>query len=78
MAMKTGRQREQERRRQLAERTIDFLTSAPTKANTTVTTATFRQMLLLHDGYVMYRGKRYEVTGKSLGAGVYRVTLKEA
>lgn len=76
-AIRTSRTREAERRRELAEKTIQFLCSAPGTANTTVTTATFRSMLLQSDGWVMWQGKMYDIVGKSLGAGVYRVSLKE-
>lgn len=60
-----------------ANKTIDFLCSAQ-GANTTVTTRVFRQMLLKSDGWIMYNGVRYEIKGKSLGAGVYRVFLEKA
>lgn len=75
--METRRRREHAARRDLARRTVDFLCGAPGSSNTTVTTATFRAMLLESDGYVTYNGKRYEIKGKSLGAGVYRVKLEE-
>ena len=71
-------ERQKQAHRRAAERTIDFLCSAPLRANTTVTSATFRAMLLKSDGYVTLKGKMYEISGKSLGAGVYRVTLKES
>jgi len=76
-AVRTSRTREAEARKALARKTINFLCSMK-GANTTVTTATFRSMLLQTDGWVLFNGKRYEIKGKSLGAGVYRVSLEEA
>lgn len=72
----SAKARQAEAYKQQAERTIDFLCSS-IGANTTVTTRTFRTMLLQSDGYVTWNGKRYEIKGKSLGAGVYRVSLEK-
>jgi hypothetical protein len=72
----TAKQREAAKRRELAEHTMEHLIRGGGSA--TVTTATFRLMLLLNDGYMTWRGKMYEPVGKSLGAGVYRVRAKEA
>lgn len=76
MSARTAKGRQAEAVAAKADRTIDFLCSM-VGANTTVTTKVFRSMLLRSDGYVTYNGKRYEIKGKSLGAGVYRVTLEE-
>lgn len=74
----TNKERQRKAYNRLAQEKIDFLCSHSRQANTTVTTRTFRTMLLQSDGYVMYNGTRYEIKGKSLGAGVYRVSLEEA
>jgi hypothetical protein len=74
---RTAKGRQSEAVAAKADSTIDFLCSMQ-GANTTVPTRVFRSMLLRSDGYVMWKGKRYEIKGKSLGAGVYRVTLEDA
>lgn len=58
------------------EKALDNLAASPAYAAPTVTTAAYRKMLLDKDGWMMARGEMYDIVGKSLGAGVYRVTLK--
>lgn len=44
----------------------------------TMTTKQLRETLLATDGRVLACGELCDVVGKSLGAGVYRVTLRKA
>lgn len=42
----------------------------------TVPRNVFKEMLLRSEGWVMLHGHLFDLVGKSLGAGVYRVTLR--
>ena len=42
------------------------------------TTKELRETLLFHDGRIMARGQLWDIVGKSLGAGVHRVSLRLA
>ena len=55
-----------------AERVANFLCSV-VAANTTVTTAVLRALLLKYDGRLTCRGELREVKNKRVGPGVYRV-----
>lgn len=43
--------------------------------NTTATTAVTRRLLIDTGGQTLANGKLYEIKAKSLGAGVYRLSL---
>jgi hypothetical protein len=49
----------------------------PGTAMTTMTTKQFQETLLVTEGSIIARGQLWDIKGESLGAGVYRVTLKE-
>lgn len=55
----------------------DFLAMNPTYANTTTTRQVVRELLLMHDGCLMCKGRLWDIQAKHMGVGVYRVTLKE-
>jgi hypothetical protein len=57
-----------------ASRLLDMLASAP-YMNATVTSAVAKQFLLKTGGRILARGESFDVKAKSLGAGVYRVSL---
>lgn len=78
MRAQTARGRQAEDTIRRAREATDFICGAPGQNHTTVTTRVFRSMLLQSDGQVMWKGKLYDIKGKSLGAGVYRVKLEEA
>lgn len=59
-----------------ALRALAYLASAPDHGASSVTTAVFREMLLRTGGWMMAAGYSYDIIGKSLGAGVQRVTLR--
>lgn len=50
--------------------------TVPGQGFTTMTRAELRDTLLATDGQVLVRGNLWEVVGKHLGAGVYRVSLR--
>ena len=58
------------------DRLLNFLASMPGLGHTTVPTKVVRALLLKTDGQIMARGRLWEITAKSLGAGVYRVSTK--
>ena len=47
----------------------------PTTAHTTMDRKDLKELLLETDGQVICCGRLYDIKAKSLGAGVYRVTL---
>ena len=49
----------------------------PNHAHTVMSTKEFRQILKDNDGYILVQGRLWDIVGKSLGAGMYRVTLKK-
>lgn len=59
-----------------SERALNNLASFPDAAAPAVPTAVYREMLLSTDGWIMAQGYSYDLIGKSLGGGVYRVTLR--
>jgi len=48
----------------------------PDFANVTVTTKELRVIQLKNGGRILAQGYLYDIVAKSLGAGVYKVTLK--
>ena len=52
-----------------------FLASMPA-GNATLTARDLRSLLLNTGGIMMARGYLYDIRSQSLGAGVYRVTLR--
>lgn len=60
-----------------ANRILDYLASVPVYANTTTSRRVANKMLSLTDGWIMARGEMWDVKVKSLGVGVYRVTLEK-
>ena len=50
--------------------------SMPKAANTTMDRKDLKELLLSTDGWILSCGRMYNIKSKSLGAGVYRVTLK--
>ena len=61
--------------KQEADRIVQFLASNP-YGNSTAVTKVVRRILIDTGSYLLARGRRYEIKAKSLGAGVYRVTLE--
>lgn len=59
-----------------SEQALNNLAAFPDAAAPAVPTAVYRQMLLSTDGWIMAQGSSYDLVGKSLGVGVYRVTLR--
>lgn len=59
-------------------RTLNFLASAGTMANTTVTGAEADQIMMQTGGTVMARGVLYNIESKRLSPSVYRLSLKRA
>lgn len=60
-----------------AQKLLDYLASVPDYANTTVTRKVFRAALLSTGGWIMSRGRGWDIIGKHAGAGIYRVTLAQ-
>ena len=58
-----------------ATSTARFLASMP-GGNATLTARDLRSLLLNTGGIMMARGYLYDIRSQSLGAGVYRVTLR--
>ena len=54
---------------------LRFLASMPA-GNATLTARDLRSLLLNTGGIMMARGYLYDIRSQSLGAGVYRVTLR--
>lgn len=59
-----------------ASRIADFLVSIPANGNTTTTTKVFKAMLLKYDGCLMSHGYLWDIKGKKMGPGVYRISLE--
>lgn len=59
-----------------AERTANFLCSAPANGTTTCTTQVLKALLLKYDGQLSSYGELWDVISKRVGPGVYRVWLK--
>jgi hypothetical protein len=53
----------------------DHFFTMPHSANTTMTSAELRSILLNNDGMVMAAGELWEVRSRHLGVGVHRVWL---
>lgn len=49
----------------------------PRTASATMTTRNLRSILLETEGSIIAKGVMWDICNKHLGAGVYRVTLKE-
>ncbi|KKL98893.1 hypothetical protein LCGC14_1819820 [marine sediment metagenome] len=49
----------------------------PQNANITMDMEDLKELLLHSEGYIMACGHMWDIKSKYLGAGVYRVTLKE-
>ena len=50
---------------------------APAVANMTVRTKELQELLLNTEGWVIARGRMWEIKHKSIGPGIYRVSLKQ-
>jgi len=48
----------------------------PHNATTTVTRKQLKEILLATEGWIMACGRCWDVKGKHLGAGVYRISLE--
>ncbi|CAB4203546.1 hypothetical protein UFOVP1382_158 [uncultured Caudovirales phage] len=55
---------------------IDAAARIPDSFSKTMETKDFKALLLTTDGWMMAAGYSYDIVGKSLGAGVYRVSLR--
>lgn len=51
--------------------------SMPQHANTTMARKDLKELLLNTDGYAFIQGRMYDIVPKHIGAGVYRVTVKD-
>ena len=58
-----------------ARHAANFLASMPS-GNTTLLTADYRSLQMETGSQLMARGELYNIVGKSLGAGVFFVSLK--
>jgi len=50
---------------------------APDIANMTMTRKDLKELLLESDGWIIACGRTYDIKSKSMGAGVYRVSLEK-
>lgn len=48
----------------------------PNYANVTVTAKELRAIQLKHEGWIMAQGHIWDINRQSLGAGIYKLTLK--
>jgi hypothetical protein len=55
-------------------RIVNFLTSMPGLAHSTVKRKQLQSILLSTGGQIMCNGRLYEITQKHLGGGVYRIS----
>lgn len=55
---------------------INHLASMPKIAHATVTTKELREIMLRTGGQMLAQGDLWDIQKKSLGAGVYRISLK--
>lgn len=55
---------------------LNHLRSMPGVAHATVTTTELREIMLTTGGQMLANGTLWEITQKSLGAGVYRISTK--
>lgn len=55
----------------------DIFYTTPRYANTTMDKKDLKELLLHSDGWIMACGHMWDIGSKHIGAGVYRVTLKE-
>lgn len=60
-----------------ANRILNFLAGMPTGNATASSRAVVRDIMLQTGGNMMACGHYYDVKSRSLGGGVYRMTLKE-
>ena len=56
---------------------LNHLASMPGLAHTTVERKELKQILLDTDGQLMACGRLWDIESRHLGAGVYRIKLKE-
>jgi hypothetical protein len=49
----------------------------PVYASTTMRRKDYQDTLLATDGFIMACGSMWDIIGKNMGAGIYRVTLKK-
>lgn len=59
-----------------SEKALDTLAGSPEFAAPAVSREVYREMLLSTEGWIMAQGYSWDLVGKSLGVGVYRVTLR--
>ena len=59
-------------------RVMGFLASMPGLAHTTMKAKDYRALLLKSGAQIMAGGRLWDIVGKSLGAGVYKVTTSKA
>lgn len=58
-------------------RVLDSLAANPQHAAPSVTKKDLKAILLDTDGWMMLRGRMWDLHSKHLGAGIYRLSLKE-
>lgn len=61
-----------------AYRALNFLAAAGPLANTTLETKDYKSLMLHSGASVIGCGTLYNIVGKNLGAGVWKVSLKRA
>lgn len=59
------------------ERILDHLAAIPATSFATALAPVVRELLLKTDGRLFAIGKQWDIRAKSIGAGVYRITLVE-
>lgn len=58
-------------------RIVSFLSGMPGLAHSTMETREYRDLLLRSGGQIMANGHLWDIIGKNLGAGVYKVTTRK-
>jgi len=56
---------------------LDALYVYPGMRKVTVETKIFKEIMLYTGGDILVDGRLYDITSKNLGAGIYRLQLKE-
>lgn len=59
-----------------SHRIINFLAGMPS-GNSTITKEQLKEILLSTGGWMMACGRMYDIESKHLGAGIYKIFLKE-
>lgn len=63
--------------KEAATRKLEYLASTPRHGLTSATREVVRRVMLDTDGVMMAHGKLWDIKAKSLGAGIYQLSLKE-